>query len=173
MFAHLDELTPKLREALATHEDQVRSNAKATPLVRDVPISADVEDLRMGGWDTEEVRRLFGFLEFRTLWDRLVEAVGEAGGGFGAEEGAASGVLDVEVVHARSAKAAAAVLDEMRSAGTALALEAAWSGQPGRSRLTGLALVPAAAAGSPEAAAPEEALTAHWLDVELLSDQQV
>src|SRR5205807_2665807 len=69
--------------------------------------------------------------------------------------------------------AAAAVLDEMRSAGTALALEAAWSGQPGRSRLTGLALVPAAAAGSPEAAAPEEALTAHWLDVELLSDQQV
>ncbi len=30
----------------------------------------------MGGWDVAELRRLFEFLEFRTLWDRLVEATG-------------------------------------------------------------------------------------------------
>src|SRR2546426_475347 len=84
VYAHLDELTPKLREALSAHADQVRSNARATPLVRTVPISYEVEDLRMGGWDADEVRQLFAFLEFRTLWDRLVEAVGESGGGFGA-----------------------------------------------------------------------------------------
>src|SRR5438477_6685220 len=69
VFAHLDELTPKLRETLAVHESRVRSNAQATPLVRDVAISYEVDDLRMGGWDGDEVRWLFGFLEFRTPWD--------------------------------------------------------------------------------------------------------
>src|SRR5207253_5373835 len=76
VFANLDKLTPKLRENLKAHEAQVRSNALATPLVRDVELDVDVAELRMGAWDTEEVRKLFGFLEFRTLWDRLLEAVG-------------------------------------------------------------------------------------------------
>ncbi|HVM02278.1 MAG TPA: 5'-3' exonuclease H3TH domain-containing protein, partial [Acidimicrobiales bacterium] len=80
VFANVDECTPKLREALIAHEDQVRSNAKATPLVRDVPVDCRVEDLRMGGFDLDEVRKLFNFLEFRTLWDRLMEAVGGPAG---------------------------------------------------------------------------------------------
>ena len=37
----------KLRESLIAHEAQVRSNAKATPLVRDVPIDCDIDDLKM------------------------------------------------------------------------------------------------------------------------------
>ncbi|HMC52452.1 MAG TPA: DNA polymerase I [Acidimicrobiales bacterium] len=177
VFAHLDELTPKLRETLAVHESRVRINAQATPLVRDVAISYEVDDLRMGGWDGDEVRRLFGFLEFRTLWDRLVEAVGEAGGGF-AGPGQGSGTLDVEdvaVARLRDAEAAAALLDELRAAGTALAVEAAWRGQAGRSALTGLALVPAVPAASPagEPSAPDGAVTAHWLDLELLTDPAV
>ncbi|HEX2063583.1 MAG TPA: 5'-3' exonuclease H3TH domain-containing protein, partial [Acidimicrobiales bacterium] len=80
IFAHLSELTPKLRESLAAHEDQVRKNAEATPLIRQVPVACDVDDLRMGGWDIDEVRSLFNFLEFRTLWDRLLEAVGTVPG---------------------------------------------------------------------------------------------
>src|SRR5438309_1585815 len=76
VIATLATLTPKLRENLKAHEAQVRSNALATPLVRDVELDVDVAELRMGAWDTEEVRKLFGFLEFRTLWDRLLEAVG-------------------------------------------------------------------------------------------------
>src|SRR5437868_33702 len=79
VFANLDKLTPKLRENMAAHEQQVRRNATATPLVRDVPIDCDVDELRMGGWDADEVRQLFNFLEFRSLWDRLVDAVGEGG----------------------------------------------------------------------------------------------
>src|SRR5437588_6809983 len=78
VFAHLDECRPKLRESLAAHEDQVRLNAEATPLVRTVPIECELDDLRMGGWDPAEVHDLFNFLEFRTLWDRLLEAVGSA-----------------------------------------------------------------------------------------------
>ena len=54
----------------------VRSNAKATPLVRDLPVSLDPDEAAVGGWDVAELRRLFEFLEFRTLWDRLVEATG-------------------------------------------------------------------------------------------------
>src|SRR5919198_586245 len=49
VFANLDKLTPKLRESLAAHEAQVRINAEATPLIRDVPIDCDVEQLKMGG----------------------------------------------------------------------------------------------------------------------------
>ena len=72
VFANLDKLTPKLRENLTAHEARVRMNAEATPLIRTVPLECDVADLKMGGWDQEAVRQLFNFLEFRTLWDRLL-----------------------------------------------------------------------------------------------------
>ena len=45
IFAHLDELTPKLRENLAANEDLARSNARIIPLVRDVPLGVDVAHL--------------------------------------------------------------------------------------------------------------------------------
>ena len=38
IFAHLDELTPKLRENLAAHEEMVRRNASVIPLVRDMDL---------------------------------------------------------------------------------------------------------------------------------------
>ncbi|MGH9283981.1 MAG: 5'-3' exonuclease, partial [Acidimicrobiales bacterium] len=38
VYANVETNTPKLRESLVAHQDQVRSNARATPLVRDVPI---------------------------------------------------------------------------------------------------------------------------------------
>ncbi len=42
-----------------------------------MPIECDLDDLKMGGWDPDEVRDLFDFLEFRGgILDRLVEAVG-------------------------------------------------------------------------------------------------
>src|SRR5437764_9338359 len=75
VFANLDKCTPKLRENLTAHEPRVRANFLATPLRRDVPVDCEVDKLVMGGWDVDEVRKLFAFLEFRTLWDRLVEAV--------------------------------------------------------------------------------------------------
>src|SRR3954449_408340 len=70
VFANVDKNTPKLRENLKAHEALVRQNAQATPLVRDVALDTRLDDLRMGQWDAEEVRNLFTFLEFRTLWDR-------------------------------------------------------------------------------------------------------
>ncbi|MEO6121662.1 MAG: 5'-3' exonuclease H3TH domain-containing protein, partial [Acidimicrobiales bacterium] len=107
VFAHLDRLTPKLRETLGSHQDQVRLNVRAIPLVRDVPLDWDVTELTMGGWDVEEVRSLFNFLEFRTLWDRLVDAVGMDAGP-GDEAGGAEAVAALEVAVERATDPAGA-----------------------------------------------------------------
>ena len=76
IFAHVDEQTPKLKASLAEFEGRVRRNADVMVLVRDMELELEPADLRMGKPDPEEVRRLFDFLEFRSLHDRLVEALG-------------------------------------------------------------------------------------------------
>src|SRR5580692_3021627 len=90
LYAHLDDLTPRLRESLANAQDAVRSNARATPLVRDLPLSVDPAEAALGDWDSAELRRLFDFLEFKTLWDRFLDATGTGKGDDGAV-GAAPG----------------------------------------------------------------------------------
>lgn len=138
IFANLDKLTPKLRANLEASEAQVRSNATATPLVRDVPIECDVDDLKMGGWDVDEVHKLFTFLEFRTLWDRLLEATKTTGAAVAAAQGeAVTFELAVEPADA-DALLAICTSDE------AVAVDAAWEGEPGRSALLGIAVAPSA-----------------------------
>ncbi|HVM63946.1 MAG TPA: DNA polymerase I, partial [Acidimicrobiales bacterium] len=136
VYANLDKLTPKLRASLAEHEDRVRLNARATPLVRDVPVDVDVDALRMGGWSVDEVRDLFNFLEFRSLWDRLVEATAGVEVSTGGDEAEA---LDVRV---RRVTDAGALVAELLAAGAAVAIEAAWTGAPGRSDILGVAFAP-------------------------------
>ncbi|MEM9609285.1 MAG: DNA polymerase I [Actinomycetota bacterium] len=77
IFAALDEQTPKLRQNLTEHEQNARQNFEVMVLVRDVPDLPDLDDLTWGDVDAEEVGRLFDFLEFRTLYDRLQEAMAE------------------------------------------------------------------------------------------------
>src|SRR2546423_754631 len=77
VFAIVDKNTPKLRENLKAAEEQVRSNALATPLIRDVPLDVVLDDLHIGQWDPDEVRTLFNFLEFRTLYNELADALGD------------------------------------------------------------------------------------------------
>ncbi len=158
VFAKLDGCTPKLRQNLGEHEEQVRKNATATPLIRDVPLDCDVANLRMGGWDVEEVRKLFNFLEFRTLWDRLVEAVGIVEGD--GPETAEVELFEVEVTKVASPDAALAVLDGLASKAEPLGAALAWAGLEGRSDVVGLAL---ATSGS----------SATWLDAALLDDPAV
>ncbi len=163
IYANLDKLTPKLRASLADNESRVRLNARATPLVRDVPVDLDVDALRMGGWSVDEVRDLFNFLEFRSLWDRLVEATA------GVEVSAAaddSAVLDVSVRRATDPKS---VVKELLDRGAAVAIEAAWTGEPGRSEILGLAFAPLG--GEPEGTGGGEGQDhgdAIWLDGALL-----
>jgi len=138
VFANLESATPKLRQALADHEAQVRRNAEVIPLVRDLPLDVDLDKLSMGGWDPEEVRRLFGFLEFRTLWDRLVEALGPQGEALSGPVGAQRFAIELQLASAPGD--ASAALSRLAASGGAVVVEAAWEGQPGRSPILGLAL---------------------------------
>ncbi len=81
IFSHLDEQPPKLRESLAACEAQVRSNAAATRLVRDVPLDLTVDQLTVGGWKLQEVKDVFERYELRTVWRRTAPLL--AAGFFG------------------------------------------------------------------------------------------
>ena len=74
LVAHVDDLKGKLKENVAASVDRLSLNKELARIVTDVPIAIEPEDCRMGAWDVDEVRRLFGALEFRSLFDRLMEA---------------------------------------------------------------------------------------------------
>jgi DNA polymerase I len=71
IIAHADELTPKLRDSLKAHAEQVRINKELGRLLNDVALELNSAELCLERWDDEEVRKLFTSLEFRTLHERL------------------------------------------------------------------------------------------------------
>jgi DNA polymerase-1 len=147
IFEHLDAQTPKLRENLAAHEANVRQNAEVMVLVRDVPLDTALADLRWSAADLDiaEVRRLFEFLEFNTLFDRLAEAIGTDWGPAASE----ATTLEAEVDVLADADAAAAALRALLLAGTEpVAVAPAWSATEGRSPLEGIAVVTDGSAGA-------------------------
>ena len=134
IFAHVDEQTPKLRQNLIENEARARANAELMILRRDAPIDhVELGDLTVDP-DQAEVRRLFDFLEFRSLYERLYEALGAAGSTPTPSTG--------EVLHAEVREAAS--VDEMvrsLSSVPTADIAPAWAGEPGRSALVGLAVV--------------------------------
>ena len=165
VFANVDKNTPKLRENLTAHEQRARENYLATPLIRDVPIECDLDELKMGGWDPDEIRDLFVFLEFRGgILDRLFEAVGGEGSAAAPSPVADGAPLEVEVRRARDVPEAVELIRERCEAGAEegswVALAPTWSGAEGRSGLTGLAIA-------------LEDDVALWLDAELLREPSV
>lgn len=162
IFAHLDEQTPKLRENLAAHEEQVRLNAEVMVLLRDLDLEVDFASAVIDDVDADEVRQLFDFLEFRGKFELLDEALGGrlggAGGGGGARTGAA--VLEAEVAEMGTVAEAAALLDLLAAGAGPLVVTPAWSAEEGRSALAGLAVVVDGAAAE-VAWLPEGVLAAH------------
>jgi DNA polymerase-1 len=73
VISHADELTPKLREAIKGHADQIRINKELGRLLDNVQVDLDPAKLRLEAWDEEAVRNLFHSLEFRSLHERLKE----------------------------------------------------------------------------------------------------
>ena len=162
IFEHLAELPPKQRQNLEEAREQVFHNREMSILRTDLALDVDPEALRMGGWDHEAVRVLFNQLEFRTLYPRLLEAVGEDGAASPETE-----TLELEVETLRSAAAAAKHLGAIAKADARFALEARWAGVPARSAIAGLGIatgdgaaryVPGDLLGDPKVAAALQAV---------------
>ncbi len=112
IFDALAAMTPKLRENLTAAQPQVRQNAKVMQLVRDVPLEQTLSELDMGEIDATIVRKLFDFLEFRTLHDRLAEVLGDT-----LAEGARNNQVLEPALHLCSTPSAAALaLSELSTA---------------------------------------------------------
>ena len=71
LYAHLGELTPKLRENLAAFEARARNNAEVMRLVRDVPLEATLDDLHLGGWRRDAFIAFSERYELHTVRNRL------------------------------------------------------------------------------------------------------
>jgi DNA polymerase-1 len=140
IFANVEKQTPKLRASLIEFEARVRANHELMTLHRDAPVEVDFATLAITP-DDAEVNRLFDFLEFRSLRDRLYDALGGTGSASSSAPGsvaASSGqVLEAEVVELDDAGTAAAFVTSLAM----LDIVAAWSGEAGRSDIDGLAVV--------------------------------
>jgi DNA polymerase I len=73
LLTRTDELTGKLKDNIETAGDRLILNKDLARIVTDVELDIEPDDAVMGEWDVEEVRRLFTSLEFRSLFDRLME----------------------------------------------------------------------------------------------------
>ena len=133
IFANVEAQTPKLRASLAEHEQRVRSNAELMVLRRNAPIEVDLGALTIEP-DVAEVRKLFDFLEFRALTDRLFEALGTPGQ---QQSSADQEVLEAEITDVTDPVDAVSLISSLPT----LDVVASWSGDPGRSDLIGLAVV--------------------------------
>ncbi len=81
IYMALDEMTPKLRENLATHREQVFLNRDLMTLVEDLEVGVGIDDFATKEWDRKLVKDLFDSLEFHSMWSDLEEALPSASGG--------------------------------------------------------------------------------------------
>ncbi len=136
IFAHVDEQTPKLRSNLAEHEERARKNLDLMLLRHDAPIEFEIDALEVTP-NAEELKRLFDFLEFRTLAGRLDEALSAMGTSVDLGPVEERAEIVAEVTTSASAAEAAAAISSL----PALDVAATWVGEPGRSPLSGIAVV--------------------------------
>ncbi len=130
---HLAELPPKQRQNLDDWRDRIVLNRDMSILQRDVDLGFSATDLRPTAFDREPARVLFEQLEFRTLWPRLLEAIGDTMTEPEVE------ALDVDVEQLTDPAAAAQRLTTLRQGGRRVAIEARWDADPG-GPLAGLAV---------------------------------
>ncbi len=154
IFANVEAQTPKLRASLAEHEERVRSNADLMILRRNAPIDVDLDSLTIEP-DVEAARKLFDFLEFRALTDRLFEALGTPGSPQTSTE---AQVLEAEITDLIDAGAAVETIAALES----LDVVSSWVGEPGRSDLIGLAIV-----------IDRDACEVAWITAEVVADPAV
>ena len=71
VYAHLDEVAKRFRTRLEAERDQAFLSRQLAVIVRDVPITLDLDACRVRPVDPDAVRSLFRELEFRSLLEKL------------------------------------------------------------------------------------------------------
>ncbi|MCS6802123.1 MAG: DNA polymerase I [Chloroflexota bacterium] len=69
---HLEEVTPtRIREALAAHRDNVLFSKRLATIVRDAPVTLDLDASAVGPFDLAKITEFFREMEFRSLLGRV------------------------------------------------------------------------------------------------------
>lgn len=143
--------TPKLKAGLLEHGERVKRNAEMMILRRDVPLEIDLNELAPHP-DMAGASRMFEFLEFKTMSKRLSdiskslnwETRGEAPPVVAGVVIPESNEVLGDVVVAESVVEVVKELNKLES----FIIAAHFDGEPGRSRVGGVAVVTDTAAGS-------------------------
>lgn len=80
VYEAIGDQTPKLRENLAEHREQVFLNKQLMSLVDDLDIGEATSRYGTREWDRSTVKKLFDSLEFHSMWNDLEEALPSTGG---------------------------------------------------------------------------------------------
>ncbi len=72
MLAHTDEIKGKLREKVEAAVEDIKMSKFLATIKTDVPISLDLEKLKLADPDYEALRKLFAELEFKNFADRVL-----------------------------------------------------------------------------------------------------
>lgn len=73
MYAHLNEIAPKIRNKLESSKDVALLSKKLVTLAHDAPIKVSLEQLESKPFDREKVLSLLNKYEFKTLIPELIE----------------------------------------------------------------------------------------------------
>ncbi|MBN9387409.1 MAG: DNA polymerase I [Chloroflexi bacterium] len=71
ILEHLDDLKPKVAEALRSHLDQVHQSKRIATIVTEVPVQLDIATAKAGQANREKLIELFRELEFNTLVPKI------------------------------------------------------------------------------------------------------
>lgn len=80
ILENADKIAGKVGESLREHKENAVRNRRLNRLVTDAPVDVALESLEKRPIDEQEVRTVFGRLEFRTLLDRVLTLEGIDGG---------------------------------------------------------------------------------------------
>ena len=87
IYAHVDELTPKLRENLLLFQERARNNVTVMTLVRDVEIPFEEDSLKLGGWRHLDIVNFFDRYEMRAMKARYEALLRDGSFGPSSDEG--------------------------------------------------------------------------------------
>ena len=134
IFEHIDRHTPRLRQNLRSHREQVFRNRTLMALVDSLDLGLDDEQVRLSIPDRETTKEVFDRLEFSTLWTRLIETVDGV-----SESSGAPIEVDVKVLQTSGRVAGLGacpglVIEPVHDGGTLAGLLAAPEAHPERER---------------------------------------